>query len=73
MADELDSMGGLPHKGKIIFLGETTHGSESIRSLKTCIIKKLINEQNFDSIVLEFDFLTIKLFNLQGDLSDISA
>lgn len=42
---------------KIVILSETSHGSENIRSLETCIIKKLVLEENFDSIILEYDYL----------------
>lgn len=53
----------LKPKQSIVFLSETTHGSENIRELNSCLIKYLVKKRNFRTIVLEYDFSDIELLN----------
>ncbi len=50
-------------RNNIVMLDETTHGSENIRSLNTCIVKYLVTNKNFNTIVLEWDFTDIYYLN----------
>lgn len=50
-------------KQAIVFLSETTHGSETINELKFCLIKQLIKNHGFKKLVFEYDFSDIRLLN----------
>ena len=59
----------LEPKSDLVFLAETTHGSENIRALNTCLIKHLILKRGFTRVILEWDFTDVVQLNLyiQGD------
>ena len=51
-------------KNNLIFLGETTHGSEDVKSLENCIMKYFIHTKKRASIVLEWSYTSASYLNL---------
>jgi erythromycin esterase-like protein len=54
----------LEPKHDLVLLGETTHGSEELRALNACLIKRLILEHGFTNVLLEYDFTDISQLDL---------